>query len=356
MLLSSSQCSSAGKLYGDESCCDSSCAPKSSTTICRSAVDSCDSIEMCDGSSGLCPRDEGENVGELCVYSNSAGLSQPSNCYMRTCMPGLTEQCTQLVGEETESCAMVLYDFSNQDEELNCVFDTCAGYTCGVGSNSMSCVTYSKYTDTDDEGRIYLSYPLDGKRIRGMTAYGGEDCENGVCKGGVCVEADSSSCTSDQYFEAGSGECVDCAVGCSGGCTGPTTADCTSCAFGSIYNGHCPISADQAAYRPGDGGTSPPPPTPPPPEAPSDAVLTASSASLAASTTSLSTVESPPPPSPAPAPPPPPPPPCEDSATSKTAKKKCKKAKKNSGLCTKASFQTNCKKTCSDSCSNPCCA
>ncbi|CAE8637330.1 unnamed protein product [Polarella glacialis] len=62
MLKATSKCSSL------EDCCDSStCQLKASGTACRAALGTCDILEACSGSSGICPKDVGKQWGTACT-------------------------------------------------------------------------------------------------------------------------------------------------------------------------------------------------------------------------------------------------------------------------------------------------
>ncbi|KAI1305197.1 Disintegrin and metalloproteinase domain-containing protein 28 [Halotydeus destructor] len=105
-LIGNSTCSSG-------SCCNN-CQLKPSGAICRQSDNYCDVTEHCDGESEHCPVDRFRAAGSACDDQQESGY-----CYDKTCRTR-DDQCRQMLGDRSQSCAQEYYGYNNDTSVGHC--------------------------------------------------------------------------------------------------------------------------------------------------------------------------------------------------------------------------------------------
>ena len=141
--------------YLDGNCCDAtSCTLKSSGSVCRAAVDSCDEAEVCDGSSVWCPSDDGKVPGTSCTIS---GVE--SNCYRGACLASPNAQCVAMATSENPYTTACTYSNALAGNTCQRRYCLTSGGACGAFTLQI--------TITGGDGTqqvIYPTYPIAGSQ------------------------------------------------------------------------------------------------------------------------------------------------------------------------------------------------
>lgn len=180
-------------------CCEK-CQFKKPGTVCRPAKDECDLPEMCDGESGICPKDRFQVNGFPC--QNGKGY-----CLVGLC-PTLQEQCIEMWGPETEVADKSCYRRNEggskygycrkvNDTRIPCKASDamCGKLFCHGGSDNLPwkgrIVTFLTCKTFD---------PDDNSQEIGMVANGTKCGNKEVCINGECVDIEraykSTNCSS----------------------------------------------------------------------------------------------------------------------------------------------------------------
>jgi len=159
-------------------CCDAQGKFAPSSTVCRHQVHPvCDIVEMCTGSSGVCPADTVAKVGTPCQDDGIPGVSPTakSYCYAGFCVPSRTMQCRT-------------YNSNQEKNSVGCdQGEDCLQLECGK-SKATPC------------NFVWQLPPLDGTPCGGGSAPSTKFCVNGQCRkksdldpstSPVCVRASS---------------------------------------------------------------------------------------------------------------------------------------------------------------------
>ncbi len=157
-------------------CCDSLCRFRSSSSVCRAAVSSCDLQEMCSGSSSSCPANAFAPAGTLC---RNASSSNPCD---------VADFCTDLglcPNSYAADGAVCNLNGCETPASGNCIGRTCVG-TCATSSSSNS--------DSSSQSTLLGSSSLSTVTSALLTSAPAF----GVCGDGMCGRGeDCKSCPSD---------------------------------------------------------------------------------------------------------------------------------------------------------------